>query len=80
MLFEMVINTVGVNTCHICCIQIYSLGQLCLVYNQILAIGYRPGDVIVVATSLVEAAVSGMRKTGIKCGHFVPRGKCLHDK
>ena len=35
--------------------------------NQLLVISYRPGEVIMAPTSLVEAAAIRMRKTGIKC-------------
>ena len=46
----------------------YILGQLSRLddCNRSLAIGYRPGDIIMVATTLVQAAVIGARKASLK--------------
>ena len=45
----------------------YFMGRLSRldICNRLSVINYQPGDVIMVATSLAEAAMFGMRKTGV---------------
>ena len=83
----------GLMTCTYKHIQIqYFLGRLSqpVICNQSSVIGYQPEDVIMAATSPVEAAAFGTRKTGISVFRrlkaknngdgSVPRGKRLHNK